>query len=141
MTIPFVAAQVALVATFTFGFTGCVSKPTALAPVGPDSAGRTSTAPAFAKGRLMVFSATEKGLPYASDAPVIFDIHTGYEVTDAAGHARYVANHASDLDEWPDSVVLPPGDYTVVAKSASLGLVSVPVTIENGRTTSVHLDD
>ncbi|MGA2244504.1 MAG: hypothetical protein ABSH48_05850 [Verrucomicrobiota bacterium] len=142
MTIQFFTGSVLLaLLTFVSALTGCVSKPTALAPVGPNAAGRTSTAPAVAKGRLLVFSATEKGLPFASDDPVRFNVHTDYDITDAAGHVRYVPNHASNMDEWPDIVTLPSGDYTVVAQSSSRGLVRVPVIIENGRTTSVHLDD
>lgn len=118
-------------------FTGCVSKPMALGPVGPGVAGQTLPA---VKGNLLVFSATEKGLPFASDDPASFNVHSAYDITDTAGNVQYVPNHASNLDEWPDVVTLFPGHYNLLARSSSCGLVSVPVVIEKGRTATVHLD-
>jgi hypothetical protein len=120
------------------GLTGCAANPVALAPVGPDPASRAAAGP---NGCLQVFSATEKSIPFASDDPTYFDLHTGYDVNDAAGKSvKYVANHMSNLDEWPDTVTLPAGTYNIVAESTCCGLVTVPVVIANGKTTTVHLD-
>jgi len=44
------------------------------------------------------------------------------------------------MDEWPDTVTLPAGTYNIVAESTGCGLVTVPVVIANGKTTTVHLD-
>jgi hypothetical protein len=118
--------------------TGCASNPTALAPVGP-AAGQHAVA--ATKGYLQVFSATEKSIPFASDDPTLFDLHTGYDINDATGkNVEFVANHMSNMDEWPDTVSLPAGTYNIVAKSACCGLVTVPVVIASGKTTTVHLD-
>jgi len=110
----------------------------ALAPVGPDMGKR---AMAGTKGYLQVFSATEKLIPFAPDAPTLFDLHTGYDIKVADGKTvKFVANHLSNMDEWPDTVRLPAGTYNIVAESTCCGLVTVPVVIANGKTTTVHLD-
>jgi hypothetical protein len=116
---------------------GCASNSVALGPVGPSCSGPNV---AGADGHLVVFSATDKSIPWASDDPVVFDLHSGYDIKDAAGkQVRYVPNHLSNMDEWPDEVALPEGTYEVVARSSELGSVSVPVTIEGGKTTTVRL--
>ena len=118
--------------------TGCISNPMALAPVGPEVGKGVVVG---TKGYLQVFSATEKSIPFASDDPTFFDLHTGYDINDAAGKSvKYVANHMSNMDEWPDTERLPAGTYNIVAESACCGLVTVPVVIANGKTTTVHLD-
>jgi hypothetical protein len=110
----------------------------ALAPVGPNAGGHAA---AGTKGYLQVFSATEKSPPIASDDPTFFNFHTGYDINDAAGKSvKFVANHMSNMDEWPDTVSLAAGTYNIVAESACCGLVTVPVVIANGKTTTVHLD-
>ena len=117
---------------------GCVSKPIALLPVGPDARGSAVTG---TKGYLQVFSATEKSIPFASDDPTYFNLHPGYDINDAAGKSvRFVANHMSNMDEWPDEVTLPAGAYNIIATSVCCGLVTVPVIIQKGKTTVVHLD-
>lgn len=117
---------------------GCVSSPIALSPVGPDAHGGAGTG---TKGYLQVFTATEKSIPFASDDPTFFNLHTGYDIKDAAGKTvQFVANHMSNMDESPDQVKLPPGTYTIVAESTCCGLVTVPVIIEQGKTTVLHLD-
>ena len=116
---------------------GCISNPMELAPVGP-AGGQAAVG---TKGYLQVFSATEKSLPIASDDPTYINLHTSYDIKDASGKSvKYVANHMSNMDEWPDQVRLPAGNYNIVAESASYGLVTVPVKIETGQTTVVRLD-
>ncbi len=53
---------------------------------------------------------------------------------------KFVPNHAYNMDEWPDNVRLPAGNYNIVAESTCCGLVTVPAVIERGKTTTVHLD-
>jgi hypothetical protein len=121
--------------------TGCATAPMALSPVGPESAGKVAAVSKNNKGYLQVFSATEKSIPMATDDPVSFDLHTGYEIHDQSGrNVRFVQNHASNMDEWPDQVALPAGTYNIMAASSCCGQVSVPVVIQAGQRTVVHLD-
>lgn len=117
---------------------GCLSGPIALSPVGPDV---RDSAGAGTKGYLQVFTAKEKSIPIASDDPTSFNLHTGYDIKDAAGKSvQFVANHSSNMDEWPNAVKLPAGTYVIVAESTCCGQVTVPVVIEKGKTTVLHLD-
>jgi hypothetical protein len=121
---------------------GCIGHPTTLSAVGPDPSGRGSAGSGSA-GRLEVFSAAEiraaENTP--SDYHGYFNPHTSYEISDEAGHTvKYVRNRASFMDETPDQVRLAPGHYTVIAQSSCCGMVSVPVEIQAGQKTVVHLD-
>ena len=108
-------------------------------PVGPDPASRAVPGQ---MGGLEVFTATQKSLPAAGDDYYRSDLHTGYDIEDPSGRSvAFVANHMSDLDEWPDRAALPPGNYKIVAESTSCGWVTVPVVIEKGKITVVHLDN
>jgi hypothetical protein len=114
---------------------GCVSNPTALSTVGPDT---TVRARSEQTGYLEVFTATRT---VDVDFEAYFNPHMGYNIEDASGQRiKFVANHTSDMDECPDFVALPPGSYRIVAESAWCGLVTVPVAIQSGKTTAVHLD-
>ena len=122
----------------TLFLAGCVSKPIALSVVGPEPASRAT---ADSKGCLQVFSATEKSPPVASDDSTFFNLHTGYDINDESGKCvKFVPNHASNMDESPDVVSLPAGHYNIVAESTCCGQVIVPVVIQNGKSTIVHLD-
>lgn len=117
---------------------GCLSTPMALAPVGPDAISRAAPG---SDGYLRVFSATEKSSTVASDDPTYFNLHTGYDINSASGKSvKFVPNHTSNMDEWPDQMTLPAGSYNIVAESTCCGLVTVPVIIQAGKTTIVHLD-
>jgi hypothetical protein len=118
---------------------GCASTPLALSPVGP---GPGRPAPSASAGRLQVFSATQQSNPIGDIGPASYSYpHTGYDINDASGQrVEFVANHFSDMDESPDVVKLSAGHYQIVAESSCFGLVTVPVVIENGKTTVVHLD-
>ena len=52
-----------------------------------------------------------------------------------------VGNTNGHYDTAPETVPLPPGNYTVKARAKDYLSVLVPVVIEAGRITSVHLDD
>jgi hypothetical protein len=119
--------------------TGCATKPIALAPVGPAASERADSTQ---HGYLQVFTATQKSIPVASDDNTSFNLRTGYDIFDPAGkNDQFVANHMGNMDEWPDLVTLAAGNYTVKAQSSWCGMVTVPVLIENGKTTVIHLDD
>jgi hypothetical protein len=116
---------------------GCASTPPTLSPVGPGALGRAVPG---AEGYLQVFSVTEKSAPFASDDHTFFNLHTGYDINDPSGkYVKFVPNHASNMDEWPDQVKLPAGNYSLVAESSGYGLVTVPVAIAAGKTTVVRL--
>lgn len=85
-------------------------------------------------GFLKVYSATE-WIAY-DDLPSLLK-YTNYQIDAADGTTfKEVAND----DQEPTRVILPKGTYTVVAWSDTSGKVSVPVAIETGKTTIVHLE-
>ena len=119
--------------------TSCVNKPLALAPIGPNSTVRSSGG---IEGYLQVFSATQKSAPVVSDDSWLLDLHTGYDIYGQSGkESRFVPNHMSNLDTSADTVTLLAGTYNIVAESTWYGLVTVPVFIQEGKTTAVHLDN
>jgi len=119
---------------------GCASAPIALSPVGPGPSSRPAVAQRETKGYLEVFSAREKSTEFGFNT--YFYPHSGYDINDASGKSvRFVPNHLSDMDESPDRVALPAGTYNIVARSTWCGQVTVPVVIENGNITAVHLDN
>lgn len=116
---------------------GCASQPVAVSPVGPVPAGHGAS---FAEGSgyLQVFSDTEAHV--IGDGPAYYP-HTAYSIYDQSGkRVKYVPNHIGNMDETPTPVSITAGSYKVVAESSSYGRVTVPVIIQPGKTTSLHLD-
>jgi hypothetical protein len=118
---------------------GC-STPTALrVAVGPD--------PSIVKnvdtdGTLRVFSATEEENDVGFETP--YDQRTDYYIYAANGKEirRVLNNNKGHFEDRPRGIRLPPGTYRIKALAA-VGLgewVIVPVVIEPGRTTGVHLN-
>lgn len=106
-----------------------------LPAVGPRPVG---VYPEVSRGYLTVFSRTEQ-TEWGDNT--YFYPHTAYRILDGNGKTiRWVENHDSSTDERPSRVELPPGTYTVKAWSDNDGLVTVPVIIKLGQTTSVHLE-
>ncbi len=109
--------------------------PPAVSTVGPEPIARTASAH---NGYLQVFSETETRL--LGDNTRYYP-HTGYSIHLESGQVlRFVPNHVGDMDEVPMLVRVPTGKYNIVAESAAYGRVTVPVVIQEGRTTVVHLD-
>jgi hypothetical protein len=135
--------SIALIGAAAIPFlSGCISTPITLSSAGPDPISRATPG---SRGCLQVFTATETRTVEAevaiTDYHAYFHPHVGYDINDESGKiVKFVPNHASDMDESPDQVKLPAGKYTVLAESAGSGLVTVPVVIEDGKTTIVHLD-
>lgn len=115
---------------------GCSSTPVAVAPVGPNPIGGVSPA---ADGGLQVFSSLigrSEG-----DNPIWYQ-HTGYYLYDLRGElVKHVNNTTGRYAQVPRRVLLSPEKYLVKAQANDYFWVEVPVTIERGRTTRVHLDD
>jgi hypothetical protein len=89
-------------------------------------------------GYLIVYSATEEHTD--GDSPARYP-HSDYEVyTRDAKLFKQVRNALGYSDETPERISLPKGLYTVLAKSETAGSVSVPVIIETGKSTVLHLE-
>ena len=86
-------------------------------------------------GFLTVFSATE-WTTTDGDGPSQLS-YTNYQI-DAADGSLF--QEVTNGDYEPTRVILPIGTYTVVAWSDTSGEVSVPVAIETGKLTVVHLE-
>lgn len=120
---------------------GCSSMPVAIAPIGPNPAGSQTQATI---GQLEVFSNVAEQSDdqnQGSTDPVWYQ-HTDYGVYDLHGKlVKRVSNAVGHYGRAPRRVALSAGQYLVRAQSKDYLQVEVPVTIERGRTTRVHLDD
>jgi hypothetical protein len=89
------------------------------------------------RGALVVYSdigAAQEDEPFAGE-------RSSYRLYSSAGELlRLVGNHASPFTQDPEKVVLPVGEYQVIARAAQYGLVKVPVVIRGGQTTVVDLN-
>jgi hypothetical protein len=85
---------------------------------------------------LEVYSATDE----FNDGGTLYSAHGAYAIYTLDGKLfKNVENHISRSDELPETVSLPVGSYTVMARSERDGYVTVPVMIRNGRRTIVDL--
>jgi len=118
--------------------TGCATphRMLVLDPVGPPPAAAISEQ---ATGSLRVFSALARnadfnGLPY----------HKRYSdytlLTETGETLRRIHNESGKLLGDPPTIDLAPGRYQVQARANGFGLVNVPVVVQPGRTTIVHLE-
>ena len=88
-------------------------------------------------GTLVVFTATEQ----RPDGENTYRYpHTSYQVFRDGHLVRKVDNGNAQLNEIPSRVTLPKGLYTIVAQSETAGTVKLPVAIQTGRTTTIHLE-
>jgi hypothetical protein len=68
-------------------------------------------------------------------------LHSDYDLLDLRGQQlQRVRNQSDHLTVDPAIVRLVPGRYAIVARSAAGRQTTVPVVIEEDRTTHVHLD-
>ncbi len=115
---------------------GCATAPLALAPVGHNPAGVQANT---TSGKLEVFSALEP--QSEGDTPFWYQ-HEDYVVRNLKGkRVRYVDNSVGYYESAPRIISLPPGRYRVRANAADGRQADIPVVIEPGRITRVHLDD
>lgn len=94
-------------------------------------------------GYLRVYSAREEIREGVGDgANPSYYQHTDYEVRNNNGKlVKHVGNINGEYDPSPARIALPPGHYIVAASAKDYLEVRVPVIIEPGITTNVHLDD
>jgi hypothetical protein len=135
--------------------TGCASSPpvVVLTPVGPAPAGQAMTS---GQGYLQVYSARFKEpvapnfMEWQTDydftaAPFLYDLaHSDYVIRTQEGNIlKNVRNARNPADPDPALVALPPGRYKIEAEGEEAGgrtvRVDLPVLIEPGETTVVHL--
>jgi hypothetical protein len=118
---------------------GC-STPTVLqAPVGPDPLAAKTADP---NGTLRVYSATEVQNNVGFEFP--YSQRTDYYIYDVNGMEihRVTDNNQGHFEGIPTAIHLKPGTFRVKALAA-VGegeWITVPVVIESGRTTEVHLN-
>ncbi len=118
---------------------GCASTHVPLGPVGPNPAVPPTIS---ANGRLEVLSDLEVRRDANEFAfnPVFYQ-HTDYDIYNLrGGKVRHVSNSTGKYSEDAEVVSLPPGKYIIKAQAQGYARVSVPVVIEPGRRTRVHLD-
>jgi hypothetical protein len=130
------------VAAMLLGLAGCVTSPVVLAPVGPNPNGRINDGP---MGALQVFSSEDAQTDdqnQAGDGEPFWYQHSEYSIYDLHGkRLKHVDNVTGHYSETPKQIALPVGKYLVKAQAKDYSWVKVPVMIEHGRTTRVHLDD
>ena len=120
---------------------GCTTAPVALAPVGPNPARSEKMT---ATGELQVFSRLDEESDNQNQGSTdpIWHQHADYTVFDAHGKlVARVENATGHYARSPRRVALPAGHYLVRAPAKDYLDVQVPVTVEPGRLTRVHLDD
>jgi hypothetical protein len=129
-------------AAMVLGLAGCATAPVVLAPVGPNPAGGERAA---STGSLQVFSrmvqqSDDQNL--GGDGVSVWYQHADYDIYNARGQrVKHVDNSAGHYETAPRIVNLPPGSYMVAAEAEDAVRVRVPVKIERGRTSRIHLDD
>jgi hypothetical protein len=126
-------------AAMTSLLAGCALTPIALNPVGPapDMPNQAACFPTGGLGQLRVYTATKV---HEIGDDTYFYAHTGYRICTKDGQLwKLIPNHTDNTDEAASLVQIPAGDYRIFARSEAYNLVSVPVVIQAGKTTEVHL--
>jgi hypothetical protein len=129
-------------AAMALGLAGCATSPVVLAPVGPNPGGGKSAA---SMGALQVFSRlVERNDDWnqAGDGIPAWYQHADYDIYNLHGkRVKHVENAVGHYETRPRVVSLPPGRYIVAAEAEEALRVRVPVKIERGRISRIHLDD
>jgi hypothetical protein len=116
------------------GLTGCAAHATLLAQ---DPAGSRQSLPNRGAGDLLVYSATYPQTLEQSEYPA----HTNYKIASADDKViEHVSNATGTFASVPARVSLPSGEYHVRAQYDGGRFVTVPITIESGKTTVINLD-
>lgn len=130
-----------LAASMILGLAGCAS-PVILAPVGPNPVGRESVA---SMGALQVFTRVVEQFDdqnQAGDGVSGWPQHSDYVIYNLHGkRVKHVYNSIGHYETAPRIVTLPPGRYIVAAEANETLRVRVPVEIERGRVSRIHLDN
>jgi hypothetical protein len=131
-----VASLATLAITSILLISGCATNQPqlVLAPVGPPP-GMSSSG--NSQGSLVVFSAFDSTGIHGMDRQA----HTSYKILSEDGKLlQKVRNDPGNLIGGPTSVQLAAGSYRVVAHANGYGLVTVPVVVQGGKETIIHLE-
>jgi hypothetical protein len=91
-------------------------------------------------GRLVVYSAFDTSPEFYPATPY-HRAYSDYRILRSDGRPlEKVHNESDDIFGDPANVKLPPGKYQIVAHAAGRGLVTVPVSVAPGQTTTLRLD-
>jgi hypothetical protein len=115
---------------------GCASAPVVTAPVGPNP---LSVGNGSGDGQLEVFSALASRSE--GDDPTWRQYSSFFLYNDAGHLVRKVVNADGYYSRGPHVMSLAAGRYLVKARAKDYLWVKVPVVIESGRMTEVHLND
>jgi len=120
--------------------TGCASTRIAQT-IGPCSTHQEVAPP---NGQLRVFSLKEQQTEgFGEGANSSWYQHSAYRIYTPQGkRVKYVGNTVGHYDDAPATITLLAGNYLVLARAEGYPtlLITVPVVVEPGRTTSVHLE-
>lgn len=106
--------------------------------VGPAPA--QSAAANSPNGALVVYSANEVNADFNAPDPYRHE-HSDYWLLAADGNSRQrIHNNSGSILQRPRRVELPAGNYRVTAQANGYGLVTVPVVVQAGRDTILHLE-
>ena len=98
-------------------------------------------APSPDTGSLLVYSAYEVNADFNNEDPYRHE-YSNYRICTEDGKLlQFVKNDNGTPMGNPNTIHLPAGKYRVLAHANGRGTVSVPVIIENGRITAVHLEN
>src|SRR3954469_2224604 len=107
-----------------------------LGTVGPEPLAQRKAA---SEGTLVVYTALDQHAHFNTSA--YHRYYSDYEVRSESGAVvKKVHNDSGTVVDGPVEVPLGPGHYRVHAKANGYGWVTVPVVIESGQVTTVHLD-
>ena len=132
-----IAAVTLLSALACASLCGCAaSAPLAQMPQ-LDTSGASAPPDAAGFGDLMVYSATFAPTLEEGEYPA----HTDYTIATVADKPlQHITNQTGSFDKRPATVSLASGEYHVRAQYQRGGFITVPVTIEPGKTTILDLD-
>ena len=120
---------------------GCASdnKRIAINTVGPAPAKTSATSPST-NGNLAVYSAYRRTPDFDTRDPYRPE-YSDYRIYNVDGKfLRNIHNDSGTFLQDPASVPLVPGKYRIVARANGFGLIMVPILIEAGQSTVLHLE-
>lgn len=122
-------------------YSGCASErnTVALDAVGPAQLSKP-VPPTADQGTLIVYSAANPYPDFGARDPYR-QVYSNYEIYSTDERLlKKIHNNDNTMLQRPVGVGMPAGTYTVQARANGYGLVSVPVMIQAGQSTVVHLE-
>ncbi len=109
-------------------------------PVGPAQSPPANASADSSTGSLVVYSAYQANADFYRPDPYRPE-YSDYKIYTTQGKlVQNVHNNTGTILQDPVTVVLTPGEYKVTAHANGYGKVTVPVIIEQGQRTVLHLD-